>query len=381
MLFPNLISSCKSEFEYFSGNKKSNINSLGPLLDADGNNVMLPEGFTSKIVAKSGQIVTSNSEYKWHGAPDGGATFNTDDNGWIYVCNAELDSNKGGVGALRFDHQGNLTNVYSILSGTNINCGGGKTPWNTWLSCEENGDLGRVFECDPWGFDSPIYRSALGLFNHEAIAVDIINNHLYLTEDRSDGCLYRFIPEKSLGSGYPDLSTGKLQIAYVIGGNEGTIKWNDVPDPSASSTPTRYQINEKTTFNGGEGISYFNGLIYFSTKFDNRIWCFDILSEKIKIFYDYNTSSTPYLYGVDNTEVSSAGDVLVAEDGGNLEIVALDSNGSASPIIRLLGHDNSEITGPALSPKGDKIYFSSQRGMSGESSGGITFEVTGPFFK
>ncbi|MER7470138.1 hypothetical protein [Micromonospora sp. NPDC000018] len=36
-------------------------------------------------------------------------------------------------------------------------------------------------------------------------------------------------------------------------------------------------------------------------------------------------------------------------------------------------------TGPAFSPDGTRLYFSSQRGTSGSSSGGITYEVRGPF--
>ncbi|HEU5473575.1 MAG TPA: translocation protein TolB, partial [Actinophytocola sp.] len=40
---------------------------------------------------------------------------------------------------------------------------------------------------------------------------------------------------------------------------------------------------------------------------------------------------------------------------------------------------SSEITGPAFTPAGNRLYFSSQRGTSGSSSGGITYEVTGPF--
>ncbi|HBV22011.1 MAG TPA: hypothetical protein DEF07_09880, partial [Nitrosomonas sp.] len=38
-----------------------------------------------------------------------------------------------------------------------------------------------------------------------------------------------------------------------------------------------------------------------------------------------------------------------------------------------------EITGPAFSPDGSRLYFSSQRGISGKPEDGITFEITGPF--
>jgi uncharacterized protein len=48
--------------------------------------------------------------------------------------------------------------------------------------------------------------------------------------------------------------------------------------------------------------------------------------------------------------------------------------------LQIVGHDNSEITGPAFSPDGTRLYFSSQYGTTGSMLDGITYEVTGPFF-
>lgn len=358
----------------------SNIENLGPLQSADANGVQMPVGFTSRVVARSGQEPVVGSGFNWHDAPDGGATYATPDGGFVYVSNSEETGGAGGVGALKFDSFATVEDAYSILRGTSKNCGGGKTPWDTWLSCEENGESGRVYDCDPTGQQAAIVRPALGSFNHEAVAVDSVNHVLYLTEDRSDGGFYRFVPDQLTGQGYADLSTGTLQVAGVTGGGpEGAVVWHPIPDPSASMTSTRNQIAKMTTFNGGEGIDFKNPNVYFTTKGDNRVWCYDTASNTLLILYDDTTNSNPILTGVDNLLIGADGDLLVAEDGGDLQIVAITPLGTVLPVIQLSGHDSSEITGPAFDPGGTRLYFSSQRGTTGNSSDGMTFEVTGPF--
>ena len=54
----------------------------GALQAADANGIMLPPGFTSRVIAVSGQQVAGTG-YTWHGAPDGGAAFSTPGGGWI----------------------------------------------------------------------------------------------------------------------------------------------------------------------------------------------------------------------------------------------------------------------------------------------------------
>ncbi|GAA3304591.1 hypothetical protein GCM10020295_56120 [Streptomyces cinereospinus] len=82
---------------------------------------------------------------------------------------------------------------------------------------------------------------------------------------------------------------------------------------------------------------------------------------------------------MDNITGSSSGDLFVAEDGGNMEICVITPSDVIAPFLRIDGQSGSEITGPAFSPDGRRLYFSSQRGTSGSSTGGITYEVTGPF--
>jgi uncharacterized protein len=350
---------------------------LGVLMSPDANGIRLPEGFQSRVIARSLLPVL---DYTWHIYPDGGATFAQPDGGWIYVSNSEsLAETGGGTSAIRFAMDGTLLDAYRILGDTRLNCAGGPTPWGTWLSCEEIA-FGKVYECDPTGATPARKRSALGAFKHEAVTVDPIYRHLYLTEDEPDGRLYRFIPDA-----YPDLSRGTLQVA-LVDAPSGFVTWRALPLPDPTTTllgylwPTRKQISASTAFNGGEGIWYHEGTVYFTTKGDNRVWALNTHTQMLRVLYDAATSPTPVLRGVDNVTVSASGKLVVAEDGGDMQLVVLDPAGRAAPLLQIDGQSHSEITGPAFNPAGDRLYFSSQRGPFNDGQSlGITYEVRGPF--
>ncbi|MEU7032865.1 alkaline phosphatase PhoX [Streptomyces sp. NPDC046237] len=344
----------------------------GALGSADANGILLPSGFSSRVIARSGQTVPGTS-YTWHNAPDGGACF-ADGSGWIYVSNSEINPG-GGASAVKFSSTGTVTGAYRILSNTRTNCAGGKTPWNTWLSCEEV-SLGYVYETDPYGVNAAVRRAAMGRFKHEAAAADPVRKVIYLTEDESAGCFYRFIPTT-----WGNLSSGTLQVLVAGTATSGSFTWQNVPDPDGSPTVTRSQVSGSKKFNGGEGCHYANDTVWFTTKGDNRLWQLNLTTNTYELAYDDSLVSgggAP-LTGVDNVTGSSSGDLFIAEDGGNMEICIITPDDVVAPFLRISGQSGSEITGPAFSPDGRRLYFSSQRGTSGSSSGGITYEVTGPF--
>lgn len=357
----------------------------------DANGVVLPAGFTSRVVAVAGERV-GDTDYEWPIFPDGAATFDDGAGGWFHTVNSEVFvPGAAGVSAVHFDADGAIVDAYAILTGSVANCGGGPTPWGTFLSGEEVfGAGGVLWECDPTGTTAAQAHTAMGIFAHEAAAVDPVRRQVYMTEDEFDGRLYRFTP-----SAYPDLREGLLEACVVA--EDGTVGWVVVPDPTATDTPTRQQVADSTVFQGGEGIWYFEDWIFFATKFDNKIHGIDVANGRYTVLYEADpdavAAGTAVLSGVDNLTVDhGSGDIFVAEDGGNMEVVVITPDGDVAPFARLVDQDNSEITGPVFNPRRDRLYFSSQRGpspraisdinplwASDERFGGVTYEISGPF--
>jgi uncharacterized protein len=344
---------------------------FGPLGPPNEFGLRLPSGFRSRLIARAA-VPVSGTLHPWHIFPDGQATYATRDRGWILVSNCEAPASiGGGAAAIRFDCNGAIRAAYRILTGTNVNCAGGATPWGTWLSCEEV-DRGQVWECDPHGRRAAVVRPALGVFKHEAAAVDPWGRQVYLTEDLGDGGFYRFTPDR-----WPDLAAGRLEIASVAA--DGNVTWHQVPDPSAAATPTRHQVPESTPFARGEGIWFDSGVVYVATTSDNRVHAYDTRRRRIDVIYDAATLTDPPLTGVDNITVSRNGDLYVCEDNGTeeLDIVVITRGRRIARFLTATGlhHARSELTGVVFDPSGRRLYFSSQR----YDGTGAVFEVSGPF--
>ena len=372
----------------------------GRLGSPDANGLLLPEGFSSRVVARGGQPVEGTT-YTWHIFPDGASTFRTGDGGWILVSNSEVPTpvdlpidppignpGEGGASAIRFDRDANITDAYRILSGTSSNCAGGLTPWGTWLSCEET-DTGRVWECDPTGQREAVVHPALGVFSHEAVCVDRKTGYLYLSEDDGEGCFYRFKPRRK-----GDLSRGVLQVARLRA--DGEVDWTRLPDPSAASVPTRQQVPGATRFARGEGIWFDRGFVYLATTGDSRIWAYNARRNRMRVLYDPEKLERPPLTNVDNITVHKPSrDIFVCEDNGAPDAYDIGiitrrrrRNGRFGPprvarFLKLTGLEHgdpdtdaaSEVAGVCFNPRGNRMYLSSQRA----AVNGIVYEVRGPF--
>ena len=347
----------------------------GPLAAPDENGIRLPPSFRSRIVARGGEPAGS-TDYRWHIASDGMASFPRPDGGFVLVSNSEAFV--GGASALRFGPRGEVEDAYRILAGTTQNCSGGGTPWGTWLSCEEIED-GRVWECDPSGRRKAVPRPAMGIFKHEAAAVDERRRRIYLTEDLEDGGLYRYAPAR-----WPDLSDGLLEIARA--GRGGHVEWVEVPDPLARRERTRRQVPGSTEFKRGEGIWLDGTTLYLATTADHRVHAYDLRRERIRVIYDGLASRSAPLLRVDQLTGSRAGEVFVCEDiaTDEIDMGVITPDHKVSKFLSVTGpkHRGSEITGVTFDPSGTRMFFSSQRAFPKsdlEPGAGAIFEITGPF--
>ncbi|WP_311931264.1 alkaline phosphatase PhoX [Microbispora sp. H11081] len=344
----------------------------------------LPPGFTGRIVARSGE---RTGGVVWHAAPDGGGCF-PDGDGWIYVSNCSLPL-LGGVTALRFAPDGTLRDGCRVLSGADCSGAGAATPWNTWLSGERT-PYGQVFECDPYGLRAPMPRLAMGLFSHGGVACDPDRGVVYLTEREPDGCLYRFRPDD-----WGDLTTGVLEVMTGAPGEE-EVGWERVPAPAgaqvvfgehapiAGHMPLRDQVKAARRFTAGGECHCRDGLLWFVTEGDGRVWAYDVVHERLTVAHDAadrpgdpagGEQGGQQGAGQDGGRRSEQNGGQGGGQGGEITLVAADR---MVPFLRVTG--GWTVSGPAMSPAGDRLYFSCRPPRSaGPAPVSVTVEVCGPF--
>jgi hypothetical protein len=358
--------------------------------------VRLSHGLDIKVIANSKRTVKyingRSSDRLFHERPDFGATFTVPKTaavnvgGWVYLSNSEMDkvtkngrvTSSGGVGRITFNPNGEVIRYDMILEKTDRNCGGGTTPWNTFVSCEESQKSppeGHCYQVDPFKRvlqEKSDTRTVLGGSDGgslESFAYDVRNKkspRFFVTEDQADGALRRFTPaavDWDNPSRMLHDEEGTLDYLFLIPSDEegrnGTYQWTDNKSKAGKSAQQYYP--------NAEGIDVANGILYFVSKKDEDLFILDLDkgTYERKIVREEGIDVSP------DQLVRLGGDdgiMYLTEDGGaEAGIHGRDAQGRyftilESPIYK------EETTGLAFSPNKKHMYLAYQKN-------GIVFDV------
>jgi secreted PhoX family phosphatase len=313
---------------------------------------------------------------------------------------------------------------WAVLSGTSTNCAGGRTPRQSWLTCEETLDVfgqphGFVFEVpsDARSVVDAVPLEALGRFAHEAVAVDPLTWIVYLTEDAgATSGLYRFVPDSG-----GDLTHGRLQMLAVEGraaadlftgqtvGSDIPVEWVDIdvpaPDPVTATTSVFAQGRAKggAAFRRLEGAWYSaeDRSIYFNSTDGGeaaagQVWALgpgrrshglsdDKGRHDDSLILIYESPAAATLLKPDNITVSPKGGILLCEDTDRVRQTFLRGLTEDGKLYDFAANNRpgvipgttvpqawDEFTGATFSADGSWLFVNVQ-------TPGISFAITGPF--
>jgi len=422
------------------------IDGFGPIIKDRDQILDLPKGFSYKIIARAGDKMTDG--FFVPGLADGMAACPGPDGSTILICNhefrlgypesvgpfkgkksrfgklgEEMIYDRGSKGkpclgsttTLVYDSKARLLKSHFLnLVGTLASCSGGITPYNTWLSCEEVFENpgencaqrhGYVFE-GPISTEprviKPVPLKALGRYHHEGVAVAPQTAIIYLTEDQTDGLLYRFVPDKPghLAEGgrlqclavqdKPRFDTRNWQGAALSPGEGLPVHWIDLDDVDPDSDDLRqrgYKLGA-ALFASGEGICLDEGIFYIACTNGSRtgrgqIWSYapspfegtpreKESPARLELLVEPNDERV--MDHPDQITVTPWGDIFACEDGdkGNYLL-------GITPQRRIYKFawnalNESDLTGVCFSADGGTMFLNILEP-------GLTLAVTGPWKK
>ncbi|NKB67150.1 MAG: DUF839 domain-containing protein [Candidatus Latescibacteria bacterium] len=419
--------------------------SFGPLLTDAKQLLDLPSGFSYKVLSRAGDALAQDLLVP--GAQDGMAAFPGPAGKTLLVCNHELSPGAadrgsfgqanewlnrlpaeafydygqgvnpclGGTTTLVYDNRTQqLESQHLSLVGTIRNCAGGPTPWNSWISCEESvqraedalqQDHGYNFEVPASATPQPLSPrplKAMGRFNHEAVAVDPASGIVYQTEDRGDGLIFRYVPQRpgDLAAGgrlqalvvrdSPSLDTRNWDSSAVAPGTPLATTWIDIDNVEAPEDDLRFQgfSQGAARFARGEGMWHGNDAIYFACTSGGparkgQIWRYRPSPHEgqageqqqpgiLELFIEPNDAQR--IDNADNLTVAPWGDIILCEDGPEEQfLVGVTPSGTIYPFARN-AMNHSELAGAAFAPDGSTLFVNIQ-------NPGITLAITGPWLE
>lgn len=317
----------------------------------------------------------------------------------------------GGTTTIVIDARtGGIISQHLSLVGTIRNCAGATTPWGSWLTCEEDvtrageagtRDHGWVFEVPAVarGPIEPVPLVAIGRFNHEVAAVDPRTGIVYLTEDRDDGLLYRFLPDRAgqLARG------GRLQAlalldpartdsrnwtsADVVERDWLPVRWIDLDGTDSPDDDLRRRGTAKGAlrFARGEGIHMGDGELFFcctsggAAKLGQVMRYYPARDEgrpgergALQLFVESRDKAM--LDFGDNLTVAPNGHLIICEDQYTdtvaNRLIGVSPEGQAYVIAAL--HAQTELAGACFSPDSGTLHVNLY-------SPAKTLAITGPW--
>ncbi|RJE72769.1 alkaline phosphatase PhoX [Reichenbachiella sp. MSK19-1] len=317
----------------------------------------------------------------------------------------------GGTTTVVFDEEKQeVEKQFLSLIGTNRNCAGGPTPWNTWITCEEDttpqGEENE--QSHGYNFEIPVSGTglivpkpikAMGRFNHEAVAVDPSTGIVYQTEDQHDSLIYRYLPHVpgELHEGgvlqalvikdQSSFDTRNIEQQALAVGQSLAVEWMTLDNVESPADDLRHRGFEAgaAVFDRGEGMWYGNEEVYFACTNGGKNRSGQVFKYKpspfegtdreaeqpgvLTLFAEPN--DTEILKFCDNLTVSPWGDVILVEDVADAYIRGIKPNGEIYNIGRNVG-SKSELTGVCFSPSGKTLFVNVQEE-------GLTMAITGPW--
>jgi secreted PhoX family phosphatase len=401
---------------------------LLPSRELDGI-ISIPRGFRATLLSTAGEEMVSGFVPN---AFDGMAAFAAGRDRARLVRNHEVrdsaavsrpfgdrpydDAGPGGTTTVevrvRPDGEASIIRQFASLTGTCVNCAGGPTPWNSWISCEETVEgtatgrgrnHGYAFEvaAESNGPVTPVPLRAMGRFEHEAVAVDPATGWLYLTEDRTPAGFYRFTPAVA-----GQLAEGGTLEALAIVDADGydsrvnqspltprRVRWVtiDNPDSDEPVLPSGYVYNQglakgAAQFARLEGCWYGDNSIYFNATTGGnagagQVWQYHLRRNELQLVFE--SPSPEVLSSPDNICVSPRGGIVICEDGIRTNFVrGLTREGLVFDLVRN-NLNRSEWAGACFSPQGRTLFVNLQGETSPQenpgSDKGMTFAIWGPW--
>jgi hypothetical protein len=319
----------------------------------------------------------------------------------------------GGTTTIVYDTRtGETVRQFLSLAGTIRNCAGGPTPWNSWLTCEEDTmpANNRYREAHGWMFDVPATADPMladptpvrdaGRFYREGVAVDPKTGIVYMTEDLSDGLLYRYVPNVpgdlhkggtvdalAFAEG-PELDIRNRGVQRFEPGRSAAVKWVRMTDMDNPNDDLRFRGRElgAARIARGEGIAYGDGQIFIACtdgglNREGQILRYvpsafegtdreDEAPGMLQLYAEPN--NTDLLENCDNLTVAPWGDVVIAEDASTHPRLSIINAAGEIKIIGRNSRSNSELCGPCFSPDGSTLFVNVQHE-------GVTLAITGPW--